>query len=222
MAVRKVCRHMGCRASPRCHHPWYFDVMHNRKRWRMPVDKFAIARGATAPIILKETAVKVWEPKFLAEIVAGRDPRILPDVPRALPARFPNNIGVLDTDFANYVEAEGLRDPATIRGRLKAIKAVLGDQPVTALETPAEVLRFRAAYRKGREVATVNRALSTLRAAINWGRVQDPPYLATPPFHRFGVTIKTKEETKRDRRIGLHEEQALLAASAQMGGAEHK
>jgi hypothetical protein len=70
----------------------------------------------------------------------------------------------LDTYYANYVEAEGLRDPATIRGRLKAIKAVLGDQPVTVLEKPAEVLRFKAAYRKGREVATVNRALSTLRA----------------------------------------------------------
>jgi hypothetical protein len=68
MTVRKVCRHMGCRASPRCHHPWYFDVMHNRKRWRMPVDEFAIARGATAPITSKETAVKVWEPKFVAEI----------------------------------------------------------------------------------------------------------------------------------------------------------
>ena len=39
---------------------------------------------------------------------------------------------------------------------------------------------------------------------------------------RFGVTIRTKEETERDRRIGLHEEQALLAASGQMGGAEHK
>ena len=72
MAVRKVCRHMGCRASPRCHHPWYVDVMHNGKRWRMPVDEFAIARGATAPITSKETAVKMWEPKFLAEIVAGR------------------------------------------------------------------------------------------------------------------------------------------------------
>ena len=36
------------------------------------------------------------------------------------------------------------------------------------------------------------------------------------------MTIKTKEETKRDRRIGLHEEHALLAASAQMGRAEHK
>lgn len=216
MAVRKVCRHMGCRASPRCHHPWYFDVMHNRKRWRMPVDEFAIARGATAPITSKETAVKVWEPKFLAEIVAGRDPRIPPDVPRAA-------IGVtvaafLDTYYANYVEAEGLRDPATIKGRLKAIKAVLGDQPITVLEKPAEVLRFKAAYRKGREVATVNRALSTLRAAINWGRCQDPPYLATTPFHRFGVTIKTKEETKRDRRIGLHEEQAAHGIRADERG----
>jgi integrase len=36
------------------------------------------------------------------------------------------------------------------------------------------------------------------------------------------VTIRTKEETKRDRRIGLHEEQALLKASGQMSGAEHK
>jgi integrase len=93
---------------------------------------------------------------------------------------------------------------------------------VSALEKPAEILRFKAAYRKGREVGTVNRALSTLRAAINWGRFQDPPYLATTPFHRFGVTIKTKDETKRDRRVGLQEEQALLAACSQMNGAEHK
>ena len=50
---------------------------------------------------------------------------------------------------------------------------MLCNQPVTVLEKPAEVLRFKAAYRKGREVATVNRALSTLRAAINWGRFQD-------------------------------------------------
>jgi len=220
MAVRKVCRHMGCRASPRCHHPWYFDVMHNRKRWRMPIDEFAIARGATAPITSKETAVKVWEPKFLAEIVAGRDPRIPPDVPRAA-------IGVtvaefLDTYYANYVEAEGLRDPATIKGRLKAIKAVLGDQPVTVLEKPAEVLRFKGDIPEGPRGCDRESRLEHARAAINWGRFQDPPYLATTPFHRFGVTIRTKEETKRDRRIGLHEEQMLLAASAQMSGAEHK
>jgi integrase len=98
----------------------------------------------------------------------------------------------------------------------------LGDLPVTALEKPAEVLRFKAAYRKGREVATVNRALSILRAAINWGRFQDPPYLTTTPFRRFGVNIKTKEETKRDRRIGVQEEQGLLTACSEMNSAEHK
>jgi len=64
--------------------------------------------------------------------------------------------------------------------------------------------------------------LSTLRAAINWGRFQDPPYLTTTPFHRFGVSIKVKDETRRDRRIGVQEEQALLAACSHMNGAEHK
>jgi integrase len=110
----------------------------------------------------------------------------------------------------------------TIKGRLKAIKETLGDLPVRVLEKPAEILRFKAVYRKGREIATVNRALSTLRAAINWGRFQDPPYLTTTPFHRFGVSIKVKEETKRDRRIGLQEEQALLAAGSEMNGADHR
>ena len=54
-----------------------------------------------------------------------------------------------------------------------------------------------------------NRALSILRGAINWGRFQDTSVLSTSSFHRFGVSIKTKKETKRDRRIGLQEEQRL-------------
>jgi integrase len=74
----------------------------------------------------------------------------------------------------------------------------------------------------GHEIATVNRALSTLRAAINWGRFQDPPLLLTSPFHRFGVTIKTKDETKRDRRVGPSEEKALLNAALSMNSAEHR
>ena len=74
MAVRKICKQKGCRASPRCSHPWWFDVMHRGKRWRMPVDDFALARGATEPITSKQTAERVWEPKFLGEIMAGRDP----------------------------------------------------------------------------------------------------------------------------------------------------
>ncbi|MPZ21602.1 MAG: hypothetical protein GEV06_27480, partial [Luteitalea sp.] len=94
---------------------------------------------------LKQTAEKVWEPRFVAEIVAGRDPRVPPDVPKSV-------VGVtvadfLDVYYGSYVEAEGLRDPVTIKGRLKAVKAVLGDLSVTALEKPVEILRFKAMYR---------------------------------------------------------------------------
>jgi integrase len=220
MAVRKICKQKGCRASPRCPHPWWFDVMHQGTRWRMPVDDFALPRGATEPITEKQTAEKLWAPRFLAEIIAGRDPRVPPHIPKA--AEGLTITGFLDQYYENYVQAEGLRDPVTIHSRLMAIKAAIGSLPVNALEKPADILRFKAVYRKGREVATVNRALSILRAAINWGRFQDPPYLTTTPFHRFGVTINVKEETKRDRRIGVQEEQALLAACSQMGGAEHK
>ena len=44
----------------------------------MPVDDFALVRGATEPITSKQTAERVWEPKFLGEIMAGRDPRVPP------------------------------------------------------------------------------------------------------------------------------------------------
>jgi len=220
MAVRKRCKQRGCRSSPRCEHPWWFDVMHQGKRWRMRVDDFALARGATEPIVSKQAAERVWEPKFAGEIMAGRDPRVPPTVPK--PSVGLTVTEFLDRYFTTYVQAEGLRTAGTIQGRLKVVKARLGDLPVTVLEKAAEILRFKASYRPGHEVATVNRALSTLRAAINWGRFQDPPYLTTSPFHRFGVTIKTKEETKRDRRVNIQEEQALLAAALNMNSADHK
>jgi len=220
MAVRKICKQKGCRASPRCDHPWWFDVWHNGKRWRMRVNDFALTRGAKEPIAVKQTAEKLWEPRFVAEIVAGRDPKVPPNVPKAAEGWM--IAGFLDRYYENYVLAEALRDPVTIQSRVKAVKAVICDLSVNAVEKTADILRFKAAFRRGREVATVNRALSTLRAAINWGRFQDPPYLTTTPFHRFGVTIKVKEETKRDRRIGLQEEQSLLAACSDMGGPEHK
>jgi hypothetical protein len=87
MAVRKICTQKGCRASPRCGHPSWFDVMHQRKRWRMPVDDFALARGATEPVESKQTAEHVWEPRFLGEIVAGRDERSRAQVRGCLDAR---------------------------------------------------------------------------------------------------------------------------------------
>jgi integrase len=221
MAVRKICRPKGCRGSPRCEHPWWFDVMYGGKRWRMRVDEFALPRGATEPVTSKQTAERVWEPKFLAEIMAGSDPRVKP-VATPKSSEGLSVADFLDRYCTNYVDAEGLRDPVTIKRRLKAVKAVLGEEPVSALGRAEPIQRFKASYRQGRAIATVNRALSALRGAINWGRFQDPPLLVNSPFHRFGVTIRTKEETRRDRRIGPVEEKALLDAALAGNSEEHK
>jgi hypothetical protein len=86
---------------------------------------------------------------------------VLPTAPRASADLTVGDF--LDLYYTNYVEAEGLRAKASAESRLKALKAVLGSLPVTALEKPPEILRFKAAFRKGREIATVNRALATLR-----------------------------------------------------------
>ena len=222
MSVRKICKEKGCRASPRCDHPWWFDLMHGGKRWRMRVDDFAIARGATEPVASKQAAEQLWEPKFLGEIMAGHDPRMNPKPKTAQPTAGLTVADLLDRYQTQYIDAEGLRSADTIKGYMKALKAGLGELPVTALEKPPDILAFKAKYRHGRAVATVNRVLGALRAAINWGRFQDPPLLATTPFHRFGVSIKAREETKRDRRVHREEEQALLAACGTMNGAEHK
>ena len=194
--------------------------MHEGKRWRIPVDDFAIPRGATELVTSKQTAEKVWEPKFLAEIVAGRDPRVPPTKPK-------QDGGVtvadfLDQYFTNYVEAEGLKTADTVRGHIKQLKEVLGELPVSALEKAPDIARFKTHYRKGRTLATVNRVLGVLRAAVNWGRFQDPPLLSTSPFHRFGISIKRRDENKRDRRVHRDEEQQLLAAGITMNTAEHK
>ena len=90
-----------------------------------------------------------------------------------------------------------------------------------AVAPGAERCRRARAYRYGHTVATVNRALGVLRAAINWG-IPDPPLLATRPFHRFGVNIKVRHETKRDRRLHRDEEQSLLPACLTMNTWEHK
>ncbi|MBL8142955.1 MAG: site-specific integrase [Acidobacteria bacterium] len=220
MAVRKICRPKGCRSSPRCDHPWWFDVMHAGKRWRMRVDEFAFARGATEGITSKQTAERVWEPRFVAEVMAGRDPRERPAKPRDASDTLTVS-GLLDRYYASYVEAEGLRSKDTIKGRLKAVKSAIGHLPASALEKTDAVQRFKGAYRVGHAVATLNRALSTLRGAINWARFQEPPLLATSPFHRFGITIRTKDETKRDRRVGAVEEKVLLDAALAIESEEH-
>ena len=55
----------------------------------------------------------------------------------------------LDRYYTNYVEAEGLKSARTISGHVKALKASLGDHPVSVLEKPTEIMRFKAAFRHG-------------------------------------------------------------------------
>ena len=74
MAVGKQCRGKGCRKSS-CTHPWWLDVMHNGTRYRMPVNEFALSRGAQRPVTSKQEAQRVWESLFIGEIVARKDPR---------------------------------------------------------------------------------------------------------------------------------------------------
>jgi integrase len=93
--------------------------------------------------------------------------------------------------------------------------------PVLELEKIEPIEDFKRAYAATKSTAAVNRTLAILRHAINWGRGRTPPIFITSPFHRFGVKIKTKGETKRDRRISPKEEQALLAAADKMNCAEH-
>jgi integrase len=218
MAVLKQCKSKGCKSSPRCEHPWWFDVMHQRKRYRMPVDAFALARGATQPVTSKQEAEKVWEPKFIGEVVSGKDPRKKP----APPAQAGMNVsGFLDSYYDRYVLAESLRSAASIRSRLAALKNSLGALPVSELERVDPIEDFKRSYGDTKSTASVNRTLAILRHAINWGRGRTPPIFITSPFHRFGVKIRTKGETKRDRRIAPDEERRLLAAANKLNCAEH-
>ena len=208
MAVRKPCRSKGCKTSPRCEHPWWLDVMHKGRRYRMPVDDFAFARGAKASVESKQEAEKVWEPKFVAEIAAGKDPRVLPE--REEVQDRPKTVAdLLKLYRTRYVEVEPLKSRAGMLSQLRVLTAELGELPASALERPGAIEDFKARY-ANRAVATTNRYLARLRHIINWAIGRD--LLGATPFHRRGVRIPAKSERRRERRVSEAEEQQLLDA----------
>jgi integrase len=182
--------------------------MHNRARYRMPVDDFALARGATAPVVSKQEAEKVWEPKFIAEIVSGKDPRIAPKPPD-MPDRPTTVADLLNVYATRYVNVEPLKSRAGILSQLNVLTAQLGELPATALQHPAAIEDFKARY-ANRAIATTNRYLARLRHICNWAIGRD--LLTATAFHRRGVRIATKNERRRERRLTETEEQRLLEA----------
>lgn len=228
MAVLKQCKSKGCKSSPRCDHPWWFDVMYRRERYRMTVDEFAIPRmpeGQQRPVTTKQEAEKVWEPLFLGEIVAGRDPRIRPGPARARDSETETIAQFLDRYLAEYVKPRKLRSIASVQSRIVVLKEYLGERPIADLQE-ADVLNWfktESEYADDVELASVHRALEVVRTAINWGRAQKPPLLSSSPFHRFGVTLNKKDETTRDRRLSRDEEKRLLDTALQkMNTPEHQ
>jgi hypothetical protein len=162
------------------------------KRYRIPANEFAIPRmetGKQRQIQSMEEA-RGWERLFIGEIKAGL---------RSAPGTNPHRAGselrdvwaFLDASVERCVKPAGGRSIAAVRGGVGVLKEHLGQLPLPALEDPDEINQFKSDS-EDVEIATMHRALETLRAAMNWGMAQTPPLFNRSPFHRFGVRLNKK------------------------------
>ena len=226
MSIRRRCTESSCKTGRRCLEHLRFDVMWRGKRYRMPVNEYAIPRmepGKQRPIQSMEEA-RDWERRFIGEIKAGLDPTRPPERPKNEKTEIENVSEFLDAYFERCAKPAGLRSIGTVRSQIGVLKENLGNLPLGALEDVDEINRFKtdSDWAEDVELASVHRVLERLRAAMNWGMAQTPPLFKKSPFHRFGVRMNKKAETVRDRRIPREEEKRLLdTALPRMNTAAH-
>jgi hypothetical protein len=219
MTIRRRCTERNCKNGRRCLEHLRFDVMHRGKRYRIPANEFAIPRmdpGKQRPIQSMEEA-RDWERLFVGEIKAGRDPHRPRSRTMQAGTEFRDVSAFLDAYVERCAKPAGLRSIAAVRSRVAVLKEHLGALSLPALEEPDEINRFKteSEYAEDVEIATMHRALETLRAAMNWGMAQTPPLFNRSPFHRFGVRLNKKAEAARDRRLTRDEERRLLDTALQ-------
>jgi hypothetical protein len=93
MSIRRKCSERTCKNGRRCLKHLRFDVMWRGKRFRLPVNEYAIPRmepGRQRPIQSMEEA-RDWERRFIGEVKAGLDPqRPLTPQPRNVSANVEN------------------------------------------------------------------------------------------------------------------------------------
>ncbi len=226
MAIVRRCRGR-CSTPRRCLEHLWFDVMHRGTRYRMTVNEFAVPRmevGKQRPIQSMEEA-RDWERLFIGEVKAGRDPRRL-RTPRKPSDVAPKDVAsFLDAYVERCAKPAGLKSEKSLCSRVAVLKKHLGDLPLDSLEEPDDINRFKtdSDYAEEVELATLHRTLETLRAAMNWGLAQTPPFFKKSPFHRYGVRMNKKAETVRDRRLSREEEKQLLDTALQkMNTGEHQ
>jgi len=226
MSIRRRCTESSCKTGRRCLEHLRFDVMWRGKRFRLPVNEYAIPRmepGKQRPIQSMEEA-RDWERRFIGEIKAGLDPTRPPERPKNEKTEIENVSEFLDAYFERCAKPAGLRSINTVRSQIGVLKENLGHLPLSALEDADEINRFKtdSDWAEDVELASVHRVLERLRAAMNWGMAQTPPLFKKSPFHRFGVRMNKKAETIRDRRIPREEEKRLLdTALRRMNTAAH-
>jgi integrase len=226
MSIRRRCTESSCKTGRRCLEHLRFDVMWRGKRFRLPVNEYAIPRmepGKQRPIQSMEEA-RDWERRFIGEIKAGLDPTRPLDRPKKEKTEIENVSEFLDAYFERCAKPAGLRSIGSVRSQIGVLKEHLGDLPLAALEDADEINRFKtdSDWAEDVEIASVHRVLERLRAAMNWGMAQTPPLFKKSPFHRFGVRMNKKAETVRDRRVSREEEKRLLdTALPRMNTAAH-
>ena len=227
MSIRRRCLERNCTNGRRCLEHLLFDVMCRGKRYRMPVNDFAIPRmdpGKQRPIQSMEEA-RDWERLFIGEIKAGRDPRRPMTTSSNVSTELDDVSAFLDAYLERCVKPAGLRSINSVRCQVTVLKQHFGEMTLSALEDADEINRFKtdSEYAEDVEVASVHRVLERLRAAINWGMAQTPPLFTRSPFHRFGVQLNKKAESIRDRRVSRDEEKRLLdTALGKMNTAAHR
>jgi integrase len=231
MAVRKQCSpkvgaRKFCEKSPRCEHEWWLDVMHMGERYRMPVNDFAIPRmkeGERYPVTSRHEAEKEWEPLFIAEIVAGRDPRR--SQRETVEHRPIRTIGETVRDYRDRY-AKRLADQS-VMSQLKVFEERWDTRPLRELESPTIVEDLIDDLldddERRRTQATVNRYLARLRHFINWCRGRQDEHghrwLTESPFFNRTFNpagIKVFKEGWRHRRLQDDEETRLVQAFEKM------
>src|SRR6185436_15419521 len=214
MTIRRRCTERNCKNGKRCLEHLRFDVMFRGKRYRIPANEFAIPRmepGKQRPIQSMEEA-RDWERLFIGEVKAGRDPSRVPTRSTQVNTQIATVAAFLDAYLERCVKPAGLRSIGSVRSQIAVLKEHLGNLPLSGLEDPDEVNRFKtdSEYAEDVEIASIHRVLERLRAAMNWGMAQTPPLFNKSPFHRFGVRLNKKAEIVRDRRVSREEEKRLL------------
>jgi hypothetical protein len=120
--------------------------------------RLRVRKGSDGTVGSKQEAEKVWEPKFIAEIASGKDPRSAPDREGATDR--PATVADLLTLYrTRYINVEPLKSRDRMLSQLNALTAELGDLPAKGWN----VRRLSRTSRRDRRIARSQRRIGISR-----------------------------------------------------------